>query len=106
MTGMIIQEGDTFKVALPFGGGQQHEVHSLRSLAGAGLVGMALAVWAAEELQRALDAAHPAAQGGRPGFRLPTAAGLGAAELPPASFRQLEEQLQACVDWRNAAGEQ
>ena len=34
-------------------------------------------------------------------FRLPKAAALDASRLPPASFSQLVEQLQACVDWRN-----
>ncbi|KAL4458055.1 hypothetical protein ABPG75_012920 [Micractinium tetrahymenae] len=84
-------------VALPFGG-QPHEVHSLRSLAEAGMVGMALAVKAMEELQRVLDGAHLAGEGGRPGCRLPAAA-VDAPQLPSAPFTQLVQQLQACADW-------
>ncbi|KAL4432879.1 hypothetical protein ABPG77_008205 [Micractinium sp. CCAP 211/92] len=102
MAGLISEDGDSFKVSFPFGG-QQHEVYSLRSLADAALVGMALAVRAAEELQAAPDAAAPGGHG-QPSFRLPKAAGLDAPGLPPlepAPFCQLVEQLQACVDWRN-----
>ena len=35
-------------------------------------------------------------------FRLPKAAGLCASRPPFASFSQLVEQLQACVEWRDA----
>ncbi|KAL4427330.1 hypothetical protein ABPG77_003239 [Micractinium sp. CCAP 211/92] len=99
MASLISVEEDFFKVSFPFSG-QQHEVHSLRSLADAGLVGMALAVRVAEEMQAALDAAVPGRHG-QPSFRRFRAAGLDASRPAPRPFCQLVEQLQACVDWRN-----
>lgn len=99
MAGLISQKGCLFKVTFPFRG-EQHEVHGMFSLVEAGLVGMTLAVRAAEELQQALDAAVTGAQD-QPGLCLPKAAALDDSRLPPASFSQLVEQLQACVDWRN-----
>ncbi|KAL4418665.1 hypothetical protein ABPG77_003583 [Micractinium sp. CCAP 211/92] len=101
MAGLISEEEDFFKISFPFNC-EQHEVHSLRSLADTGLVGLALAgkLRAAEELQAALDAAAPGRQG-QPSFRMPRAASQDSSRLPPAPFCQLVKQLQACVDWRN-----
>ncbi|KAL4431930.1 hypothetical protein ABPG77_000197 [Micractinium sp. CCAP 211/92] len=104
MAGLISQEDGLFKVSFPFSG-RQHEVHSLCTLAEAGVVGMALAgkrgqIRAAEELQQALDAVAPGRQG-QPSFQLPGDAGLGTSPLPPAPFCQLAEQLQACANWRS-----
>ncbi|KAL4457998.1 hypothetical protein ABPG75_012863 [Micractinium tetrahymenae] len=88
------------QVSFPFSG-QQHEVHSLRSAEEAGLIALALAMKAAEELQQALDALPPAPGTSRPSFCPPLTATLDVPGLAPTSFRQLVEELQACVDWRN-----